>query len=354
MRVVFLVNHAADYHEKFFYELAKHVDLTVIASNCENDGLKSPACRSGYDYIEPMKLNISLFHIWVGSQIMSKILKSDIIVSTQNVRNISILLLFLSFKLHQTIASNKARWFWWGLIFGKENPKILNSLRYFLTRRSSGILAHSPIVKNLAKHYLGVEATNYNNAFHYQSELVAYPFNQAKRLKLLFAGTIKERKKIPKLVSLAKILIDEIEVRIVGNGTDTLTAIPGNVTVYDHAIKDELAKHFDWCDLTICTGNVGLLAVTGAGFGRGLIYDPKEYHGPEISIAIESEQFTVDFGNLLAASEQIRNIKNEYREVKNAGMRALECAKLAYNVENMVDVHLKVFSENDQYADNKQ
>ena len=52
LNVLLVLDHAPDYRETFFRELALLTRLTVVAQSCEDDGLAAPLERKGYEYIE--------------------------------------------------------------------------------------------------------------------------------------------------------------------------------------------------------------------------------------------------------------------------------------------------------------
>ena len=192
--VLFIVNHAADYHESFYGLLAESTELTVLARNCESDNLIPPVKRGSYVYKEGGVLGNDIF--FFQRKIIKEVLTDqyDFIVCVLNLRNLTILLGFFFWKV---VKNKSSKWFWWGIIFGEKDNFIENMIRKSLLKRGDGVLVHSDTVKRSLSEKFFIQSKSYNNSnvrlSDFESPIQSWTPN---RLKLLFVGTNKVRKNL--------------------------------------------------------------------------------------------------------------------------------------------------------------
>jgi len=343
MKVLLVLDHAPDYREPFLKELGKYVDLCVVAQPCEKDGLFSPATRSGYEYFETPSIRFGGLY-WQSN--LSKILRHeewDVVCVDINLRHISRLYQF--FKL----TAFKNRWIWRGLIFGNNDNLAFNTLRKFFLQRSAACLVYSDEVEKRVFEDLGVKAVSFNNTEVKRDEFRNGNFDSHSEIRLLFVGTYKPRKKLERLIELAK-RRNDISIRIVGPGMDKieLSADMKNLDrlkIFGRTIGNGLINHFDWADLVVSPGNVGLLVMNAARHGKGIVIDNDSYHGPEHWLAKKTGQPFISFDNAAAVDRFIDYLKENRKLLKEWGIELQTLAKEKYTIEYMAETHYKVFKQ---------
>ncbi|WP_405234276.1 glycosyltransferase family protein [Lentisalinibacter salinarum] len=347
MRVLFILNHAPDYRERFLRMLGHDVELTVVAQPCLPDGLHPPERREAYQYIEVAPFQFAGFRWQKG---LADILRSqdwDIICVSANMRQLSRISLFLGNPEY------RRRWIWWGLIFGENDSRHLAAVKKRLISRAAACLVHSRQVERRLMREFGVQAQSFNNTQTLRAEYRDATFSLEKDvLKLLFVGTNKPRKRLDRLVAIAERRRD-VAIRVIGPGMDTL-GVPvdseGNerLKAFGRTTGADLNRHFDWCDFVVSPGNAGLLVQLAAQHGKGIVVDRDSYHGPEVELAHASGQPFIDFGCTGAVDRFIDSTKGRYDLLSSYGRSLREVAREEYSLENMVRVHLDVFARLDR------
>lgn len=342
-KVLLVMDHAPDYREDFFRELGKKVDLTVVAQPCEPDSLTPPIKRYGYTYIEkPSKKLFGL--IWQRDlkTILNKE-KWDIICCDLNLRHLKRVLIFLS---------NSAlwnRWIWRGQIFGRNKSWILDKIRNFLLKKSGGCLVYTDeIAENVQKKFR-IKTYSFNNTQVKEKDFRKGIFDYHSGIRLLFAGRNQPRKKLERLVHLAT-RREDVSIKMIGPGMHNIE-IPeflknsGKIKRYGYMIGNELNPHFDWADMVINPGHVGLLALNAAKHGKGIVIDSKSQHAPEYIIAKEAKQPFIAFDDDKEVDQFIDDIIKNRWKLKKWGNNLQAIAKEKYTVEHMAKVHLDVFKK---------
>lgn len=344
MRVLMILNHAPDYREAFLRELSRHenINLTVIAQPCQPDGLTPPDSRGEYRYIETRSFRFFGFLWQPGLSCILRGEQWDVVCVSANLRHLSRIALFLANPRYWN------KWIWWGLVFGEIESTIVHLVRKCLFRLSAGCLVHSKAVSiRLQKEY-NIEGISYNNTEVASTEFRPGSFDkQRKEIKLLFVGTYKPRKRLDRLIDLTT-RRDDIKVRIVGPGMESLEgcqklAEAGRLQVFGRTTGDDLIPHFDWADIVVSPGNVGLLCMNAARHGKGIVIDNNSYHGPEFFLAKEADQPFISFGNPEEVDQFIERLKNEPLLLEEWGRTLQDKAKKEYTIEYMADVHAKAF-----------
>lgn len=342
IKVLMVIDHAPDYREEFLRELSKKIDLTVVAQPCEPDGLSSPGARKGYRYIELSSINFLGFYWQRG---LSHILKQeywDIVCFGTSTRHIERYALFLRNPGYWK------KWVWRGLIFGRNNMKILGLLRRYFFKRASALLVYSEGVAERVKYEYGVKSVSFNNTQVRKDDFRKSNFNNNSNvLRMLFVGTNKPRKKLERLIQLADRRKD-VRVRLIGPGMDKLV-IPqkmkeaGQIEIFERKTGKALNPHFDWADIAVSPGNVGLLVMNTAQHGKGIVIDQNSYHGPELMLAKESGQPFISFEDINSVDHFINDLIENRWKLQNWGKEIQSVAKEKYTIENMALEHLRVF-----------
>jgi len=344
MKVLMILNHAPDYREAFLRELGKYksIDLTVIAQPCEPNGLTPPDYRDGYQYIE---INSIRFFGLLWQPGLGQILRGnqwDVVCVSANLRHLSRIALFI------TNPGYKDKWIWWGLIFGEVESIIAGLVKKYLFELSAGCLVHSKAVSlRLQKEY-DMEGISYNNTEVARAEFRPGNFEkQNHEIKMLFVGTYKPRKKLERLIKLAT-RRDDVKIRIVGPGMEKLQgyqklAEVGKFEVYGRATGNLLNHHFDWADILVSPGNVGLLCMNAARHGKGIVIDNNSYHGPEFFLAKEADQPFISFSNSAEVDQFIERVQKDPSLLEKWGNALQEKARKEYTIEHMAEVHVHTF-----------
>lgn len=342
MKVLIIIDHAPDYRESFFRQLADKVDLTVVAQPCESDGLFPPIQRIGYNYIEePSKRAFGFF--WQAG-LLRIILQEDwsIICVDLNLRHIARALAFIRSK------PLWSKWVWWGHIFGKNSSLFFDQSRQFFLTRGANCLTYSEEIAQTVKDRYGVPAVSVNNTQICLKDFKFFQHNKHSDIRLIFVGRYQTRKRLERLVDLCKRRSD-VSVRLVGPGMAQLD-IPeiliktGKIQIFPRLIGEKLEPHFEWADLVAAPGHVGLLVMNAAQHGRGIVIDSQAMHAPEYFMAKEAKQPFIAFGKQNEVDQFIDEIKKNREKIQHWGQCLQTLAKQKYTVEAMADAHVGVFN----------
>src|SRR5690606_15936248 len=122
------------------------------------------------------------------------------------------------------------------------------------------------------------------NTSFFESELVKLDFDfENPELNVLWVGRYRRGKNIERLIEIAR-RHPKVNVRIIGVGVMEVYSsfadkIP-NLTVLGPAFGDELREHYRWCHAVFNPGGAGLIVMNTARYGRPIVIDEHEYHGP--------------------------------------------------------------------------
>jgi len=343
MKVLLIMTRATDYREAFLSELANQVELTVVAQPCELEGLFPPENRSGYKYIEIIPRRRFGFFWQPGLRKVIHHNSWDIVCVTLNLRQLSSLFLFF------TSPSFWSKWVWWGHILGKSESKIIKFIKKYMINKASACLTYGKWSLKRLKEELDIEAISFNNTEIKENEFRIGHFTEHQEVRLLFVGRYQSRKKLDRLIELAKSRKD-VYIRLVGPGMENLQ-IPseliknGRTATYGRTIGQELNRHFDWADLVVSPGHVGLLVMNAARHGKGIVIDSGSDHAPEFYVAKEAGQPFISFCSQDNINQFIDQVKNNPSLVKKWAKDLQGLAKQCYTVEKMVNTHINLFNE---------
>jgi len=304
--------------------------------------LTQPESREAYRYVEIAPFSFFGLRWQPGLGRFLSEQMWDVVCVSANLRHLSRIWLFLRNSKY------RRRWIWWGLIFGEIRSKVLSKIRIFLFERAAGCLVHSKAVSFRLEEKCGIKAISFNNTEIKRDEFRTVHFNKAHReIRMLFVGTYKPRKKLERLIQLS-IRRDDIRIRIVGPGMKScflteLSNASKRVEIFDRATGSDLNRHFDWADLTVSPGNVGLLIMNSARHGKGIVIDNDSYHGPEYWLAKETGQPFISFCDSEEVDQFINYIKENRLLLQQWGDALQVKAKEEYTIEHMVEVHIRVF-----------
>lgn len=336
-----ILEHAPDYRENFLRELGKHVRLTVIAQPCAPSGLVPPTDRKGYRYVE---LPVRKFKGFVYQPRLADTVRSsewDVICAGFNVRHLSRMLLFLrSPELH-------SRWVWWGHIVGRAQSRISHAVRRGLLKRAAACLTYTEPQAELVARLYGIPTYSFNNSEVSATEFRPAHFDTHEGLRFLFVGRYQTRKRLERLIQIAR-RWDDIHVRLIGHGMERLE-VPddlrksGRIETFGHMRGDALNAHFDWADLVVNPGHVGLLVMTAARHGKGIAIDKNSDHAPEYWLAKSAGQPFLSFEDLDEVEKFLDELRRDKEKIRQWGANLQQVAKEKYTIENMVRVHVEVF-----------
>src|SRR5690606_32270623 len=166
-KVLYLINYAPNYRDKFLSELGKFVDLTVTSYRGEEANLKDPAQRTGYKYI-PLKrikflgFNFNIKEFTLGNQ------DFDVIIVGFTLWN--------PFRMINLFRRNK-RVICEGLIYGRNNDVFTKVLRKIFTNVGEGILVYSQMVKDRLIKSTKKPIIVFNNTSYSMDEIIPIPFS---------------------------------------------------------------------------------------------------------------------------------------------------------------------------------
>jgi len=341
MKVLMILNHAPDYREPFLRELGRQVDLTIVAQPCNPDYLTPPEIRAGYQYIEIASYRIAGCMWQPGlSRLLNKC-QWDIVCVSLNFRHLSRIALFF------TKSRYWKKWMWWGHIFGNDDSKILNSIRKYIIKRSACCLVHGKSIAKKLNHNYVTKAISFNNTEVSKDDFRPGMFNGHFELRLLFVGRHQPRKKLKRLVDLVERRGD-VYVRFIGPEMEKLS-VPtkvlneGRVDLFGRTVGEDLNCHFDWADLIVNPGQVGLLVLNAAKHGKGIVIDSCSDHGPEFFLAKEAGQPFIPFNDEDEVDHFIDRVQNNPSLLEQWGRALQEKAMEEYTIEHMAEVHMKAF-----------
>lgn len=344
MKVLLIIDHAPDYREAFFRELGKKVDLTVGAQPCRSAGLAPPQRRVGYRYIEAPAKHFKGFYWQPGLKKLLYKENWDVVCCDINLRQLARLFLFVTNRKWWD------RWVWRGLIFGQSDFQLLGMIRRVLFKSAAGCLVYSEEVARRVKQEYGAAAISFNNTEVKRDEFRTGKFDaDHEELRLIFVGTFKPRKKLERLVRLAENRPD-VSIRIIGPGMKQLE-VPyglennGRLKVFGRLTGKDLNTHFDWSDLVVSPGNVGLLVMNAARHGKGIVIDNNSYHGPEYWLAKEAGQPFISFGDTQEVDRFIDGVLDNRWKLQQWGRQLQDVAKEKYTIEYMAEAHYRVFEK---------
>lgn len=343
LRVLLLLEYAPDYREPFLRQLSKVVNLTVVAQPCSSGPgwLVAPRSRSGYTYIELPRRKFFALSLQPGLNRIVNLSNWDIVCAGFNLRHLTRNAIFLLARRHHK------HWIWWGQIVGQSNSPLVHFVRRVLLGSAAASLTYSVPQAELIKALYGIHSVSFNNSETSLSEMRPGHFNEHPDLHFLYVGSNKPRKKLERLIAMANCWSD-VHVRLIGLGMDHIP-IPdellrsGRVTLYGHMRGQALEPHFDWADLVVSPGSVGLLVMSAARHGKGIAVDKDSTHGLEYWLAEKSGQPFVAFGNQSELSEFLNQIRGNRDLFENWGKSLQSAARKEFTVEHMVQVHLETF-----------
>lgn len=290
-KVLYLINFAPNYRDKFLTELGKHVDLTVTAYPGKEANLNDPEYREGYRFILQKRMKFLGFNFNFDEFNLAND-DYDVVIVGYTLWN--------PFRMINLFRPNK-RVICEGLIYGKSNNLITRLLRRTFIAASEGVLVYSQIVKKKLSQETKKPIIVFNNTSYAKHEInpLALPVLSDK-LNVIWVGRYQDRKKLERLYDLAK-LDKRIQVRLIGPGIKEAFSrrkTLQNFQIFDEVYGNELEQHFSWSHIVFNPGGAGLLVMNAARLGRGIVIDSNSHHGPEIQLAIDSQQDFIDFSNL--------------------------------------------------------
>jgi glycosyltransferase involved in cell wall biosynthesis len=119
----------------------------------------------------------------------------------------------------------------------------------------------------------------------------------------------------------------------------------GRLVVFGRLTGKDLNTHFDWSDLVVSPGNVGLLVMNAARHGKGIVIDDNSYHGPEYWLAKESGQPFISFCDMQEVNRFINDVIDNRWKLQHWGRQLQEVAKEKYTIEYMAEAHYRVFEK---------
>jgi len=337
-KVLFLIDHAPNYRESFLVELSKYFDLAVVAHPCEKDKLVPPRVRGHYRYYELRKTRGSKLRLNFELQGIIRKENPDIINVALNFRYP---LRFLTFLLNPGL---QTKWVWWGQIFGRNDNMLLINLKKWFIKKSSGVLVYSD---EIADRLQGLNVISFNNSQYSEKEFVALDNRKGEKLNCLFVGRPQKRKRLEILCELAKSR-EDLSFRFVGPGMEEYFRnedLSQNIQLFSAASGEELRAHFQWSNLVVNPGHVGLLVMNAACHNRPIVIDSEVRHAPEVILAKESNQFFIDFTDPNQVNDFFDDLFANGDILVEKGQQLFGTAISKYTVERMALNHKLMFDQ---------
>lgn len=335
-KVLFLIDHATNYREAFFGDLAKYYELTVAAHPCEKDNLIPPKVRGEYEYVElrrtfgaNLRFNFELYSLIQRCN-------PDVICIALNLRYPVRVATFL---FNKTL---RKKWIWWGHIFGKSNNRLLLNLKLFLIRKAHGTLVYTDDIKNRIK---GNNVISFNNSQFRAKDYTRLDNVVGESLNCLYVGRAQKRKRLELLVAIARQRKD-LNFRFVGPLMEKYfdnCNLPANIQIYGAATGSALQEHFRWSNIVVCPGSVGLLVMNAACHQRPIALGSSVKHGPESILAKEADQFFVDFSSKEEVNWFFNSLIQDRNQLLKKGEDLFNKGLTKYTIEQMVINHRRMF-----------
>lgn len=332
MKVLYFINYAPNYRDVFLKELGKHIDLTVVSYEGKEANLKDPEKREGYKYIglkrkRFLKINFNTKEFTLANG------DYDVIIVGYTLWN-PFRMMNLFRKKKRVIAE--------GLIYGKSNNLITKFLRRWYLNAAEGVLVYSQMVKKRLEKEIDKDIIVFNNTSFSKNEIQPIEHNTIdKRLNILWVGRYQPRKKIERLIELAK-RNNKVNIRLIGPDLKMLfsESKPENLEILDAVYSNELRPHFEWTNVIFNPGGAGLLVMNTARFSRPIIIDKYGHHGPEVQLALDAKQEFIDFADVNEVDNIVdKCLKNEKYLVSQGEKMALKMKN--YTIEYMAEQYLK-------------
>lgn len=333
-KVLYLINYAPNYRDKFLQELGKHVDLTVTSFPGEEANMKDPEIREGYRYIQLKSIKFLKFNLNFREYTTANG-DYDVIIVGYTLWSIFRML---------NIFRPKKRVICEGLLYGTHNNFITSFLRKIHLNASEGILVYSNSVKEkVLKSLPHKEVISFNNTSFFKDDMIPQPFNKNEDgLNILWVGRDRKGRNLKQLIDLAE-RNPNVNVRIIGIGlyekyhrfNDTIV----NFEVLGPIFGDDLIEHYKWCHAVFNPGGAGLIVMNTARFARPIIIDKNSYHGPEIDLAKEADQIFIDFTDENKIDNLIKQFIIDKSILEDMGAKMYDKMH-NYTIENMVNKYL--------------
>lgn len=352
VKVLLILNNAPNYPEEFLRQLAQKVNLTVVASPCGPDNLTDPDVRGPYTYYEIRRTETKIAFYQPGLLKVIGGKRWDIVCASANLKNLSVLLAFIF------LSNLRRRWLWWGHIVNRKAPYTVYDKKLRLLRRGAGFLVHSEDVADKIRAHGERRVTSFNNTDIKRSDFKAPHIPVSRdQVRFLFVGRIVARKNLDLLIQQAR-RREDIQVRIVGAGWQRLDIgpehAPNNVEFPGPLTGNALDEHFEWSHVAVSPGPVGLLVLTAAQHGRGIVLQSDCDHGPEARLANDTGQPRKDFQSNSDIDSLIREIKGNAEILREWANRLQGEAMRSYTIDHMVRAHLQAFRQITSNADTAQ
>ncbi|WP_147802804.1 glycosyltransferase [Alkalicoccus halolimnae] len=345
-KVLFLSAFIPHYREELIKQLSKDCSLTVTSLDLEKLNLISLKENQNNSYklinTKSIKIVEKFFKISIVPKEINLASKNqwDTIFAFYSLRYPHRLIIFLWYKLF----SRKTNWIWVGHIYGNNTNFLVKFLRKVFLNSSDGVLTYTTeYVEKLKKDGINVDIQSFNNTSVKLEDIKILPLKNInnKMINILFVGRYQKRKKIERLIYLAK-RREDVNLRLIGPGMETLQKkvrennLLNRVSIYGAKTGEELEHHFKWSHIVANPGHVGLLVVTAGQYGRPIIIDNQSSHAPEYVIAEKTEQFFIDWGNDKEVDKTINFFKSSPSTIVSKGKQLSDLIKKEYTVENSV------------------
>lgn len=337
-KVLYLINNAPLYREKFLRELGHVTDLKVVAGRSPTN-LKEPIERKGYKYEEfPTEGKIPIYFN-IRKIISSIKYNPEVVIIGWNLHDLSRYILYLIFKLM------KKKIIFTGIYYGNSNGSLKKTIMKYILNNSDGVLAYSNVIyKKLKSDGIRTKILSFNNNDideFYEKKFI----KESKGLNISYIGRQQERKKIERLIEYVNDNKD-IHLHLIGPGMSMYEDLNiENLTIHEEMYETQLTEYLlSTIDLICVPGPSGLITLTAAQHGIPLLVDKYSNHGPEVSIAYESDQEFTDWTNFEEISQKLKAFE-DYNYRKTKGKNLQDLAMKRYNIKFMTSIYMEMIED---------
>lgn len=332
-KVLYLINFAPNYRDKFLTELGKYVDLTVTAYPGYEANLVDPEYREGYRFISLKRKKFLGFNFNLDEFTLAND-EYDVVIVGYTLWN--------PLRMINLFRRNK-RVICEGLIYGKSNSLVTRLMRKIFIEASEGVLVYSKMVMSKLSEETRKPIISFNNTSYSKLEIKPLFLPQLNGiLNVIWVGRYQERKKLERLYDLAKI-DKRVRIRLIGPGIKEAfskrTKLE-NFQIFSGAYGEELEQHFAWSHIVFNPGGAGLLVMNAARSGRSIVIDNDSHHGPEIQLAMDAQQDFICFSDLQNVKSYIDRLFEKSNYLQSKAKDLTEQMEY-YTIEHMADKYLK-------------
>ena len=233
---------------------------------------------------------------------------------------------------------------WWGCQLGRSHSRMLAAYRRIAINSSCGTLVYSEDAKErlIRQGVAPSKLRVFNNTLFSREDMRELPLQHKPYLTVGFIGRYQSRKKVERLLDLAKRL-PFIRVFLAGPGMETLADKVGqlelaarvNLQSGHFPARPVQYEELEAVDLFVSPGHLGLMVLSAGCVGRPIIVDSSSDHAPEVAAAMEANQIFVDFSDERAVDSLFQDLAADRSRIRKLGHALFQVCHDRYHVDFM-------------------